>query len=60
MLDLGVEKGIIAKNGNSYAYGEEKLGVGRENAKDFLRQNQKLIAQIKQDIWQKVKEEIKK
>ncbi|PIZ99396.1 MAG: recombinase RecA [Candidatus Komeilibacteria bacterium CG_4_10_14_0_2_um_filter_37_10] len=60
VLDLGVEKGIIAKNGNSYAYGEEKLGVGRENAKDFLRQNQKLIAQIKQDIWQKVKEEIKK
>lgn len=59
VLDLGVEKGIIAKSGNSYTYAEEKLGVGRENAKDFLRGNQKLIEKIKKDIWEKIRAEIK-
>lgn len=57
VLDLGVEKGIIKKAGNSYSYGEEKLGVGRENAKDFLRNNKKLLAKIKEDIWTEVKKE---
>ena len=46
---------MVAKSGNSYAYGENKLGVGRENAKQFLRENPKLIDQIKKDVWVKVK-----
>ncbi len=37
MLDLGVVVGSLDKRGNSYAYGEEKLGVGREVAKQYLR-----------------------
>ncbi len=55
LLDLGVEYGVITKSGNSYSFGEEKLGVGRENAKAFLRENSKLIKEIKKQIWQKVK-----
>jgi recombination protein RecA len=49
-IDLGVELGVIKKSGNSYAYGEIKLGVGRENAKAFLRQNPKALKDIKKDI----------
>ena len=54
-LDTGVQFGIIEKSGNSYNFGENKLGVGRETAKDFLRANPKLIAEIKKKVWEKVK-----
>ncbi len=54
-LDTGVQFGIIEKSGNSYNFGENKLGVGRETAKDFLRANPKLIAEIKKKVWDKVK-----
>jgi len=50
LLDLGTEKGTVTKSGNSYSYGEIKLGVGRENAKAFLRQNPKLIKEIRAAI----------
>ncbi|MFH2063063.1 MAG: recombinase RecA [bacterium] len=49
-LDQGVEHGVIAKSGNSYSYGETKLGVGRENAKAFLKADPKLIAKIKKEV----------
>ncbi len=39
LLDLGVEEGIVQKSGAWYNYGEERLGQGREAAKDFLREN---------------------
>ena len=55
MLDTGIGYGIIQKNGNSYSYGEEKLGVGRENAKTYLKDNPKMMKQIKKEIWQQVK-----
>ena len=54
-LDAGVAYGVISKSGNSYTFGEEKLGVGRENAKAFLKENPKLIAEIKKQVWVKVK-----
>jgi len=47
MLDIGVELGTIEKRGNSYLFGEERLGVGRENAKQFLRENPKLLKDIR-------------
>lgn len=56
IVDRGVLEGVINKAGNSYSYGEEKLGVGRENAKRFLRENPKLIKEIGRKIWEKVKE----
>ena len=56
-LDIGVEKGVIKKSGNSYTFGEEKLGVGRETVKGYLRANPKLINEIKKKVWEKVKED---
>jgi recombination protein RecA len=50
MVDLGTELGVVKKNGNSYTYGENKLGVGRENAKAFLRANPKIMKDIKKEI----------
>lgn len=55
ILDTGLAFGVINKSGNSYSYGETKLGVGRENAKTYLRENPKLIAEMKKKIWQEYK-----
>lgn len=54
MLDVGVAANVILKSGNTYLFGEEKLGVGRENAKDFLRQNPKIISALRKKIWDAV------
>lgn len=56
VLDLGVEYNVIEKSGNSYSYGEEKFGVGRETAKQYLRENKKLIGKLKKEIWKAAKE----
>ena len=45
---------MIDKKGNSYNYGEEKLGVGRETAKKYLRDNPKLISEIRDKVWEVV------
>ncbi|MFA6027726.1 MAG: recombinase RecA [Patescibacteria group bacterium] len=50
ILDTGVQFGVITKTGNTYAYKENKLGVGRENAKAFLKENPKLIKEIRKDV----------
>ncbi len=50
-LDTGVAYGAVSKNGNSYSYKDTKLGVGREQAKSFLRSNPELIKSIQSDIW---------
>ena len=55
LLDAGVELGVIAKSGNTYSFGEEKLGVGRENAKTTLRERPDLMKDIRKkcmDAWQ--------
>jgi len=57
VLDLGVAEGIVNKSGNSYSYADTKLGVGRENAKKFLKENMKITREIAGKIWTKVKEE---
>jgi len=54
-LDTGVNYGVIKKSGNTYLYGEMKLGVGREVAKDYLKQNPKVIKEIKNAVWEKVR-----
>lgn len=50
LLDTGVTSGIIVKNGNSYGFGDEKLGVGRETAKQYLRANPKLMETVRKQI----------
>lgn len=55
LIDTGVLYKVVQKSGNSYSFGEEKLGVGREKAKQFLRENPKLMKQIEKQIWEVVK-----
>ncbi len=52
LLDLGVDTEIIDKRGSYYYYGKDelRLGQGRENAKDFLRENQDATAEIEAQI----------
>ncbi len=56
VIDTGLTWEILTKSGNSYSYGEEKLGVGRENVRMFLRDNKKMMEKIKNEVWKKVKE----
>jgi len=46
ILDLGTQLEIITKRGAFYSYGDIRLGQGRENAKEFLKQNQDLANEI--------------
>jgi recombination protein RecA len=46
LVDLGVEHKLIDKSGAWYAYGELRLGQGRENAKQFLRENPELADEL--------------
>lgn len=50
LLDVGVEMATITKSGNSYSFGEIKLGVGRENAKTFLKQDKELMKKVRKQV----------
>ena len=39
LLDLGVDEGIVEKSGSWYSYNDERIGQGRENARQFLKEN---------------------
>ena len=54
LLDLGVELGLIKKSGTWYSLGEERLGQGREAAKEYLRQHPELSSTLAEKIKQKV------
>ncbi|MFZ2154287.1 MAG: recombinase RecA [Candidatus Moraniibacteriota bacterium] len=54
LLDTGVKLEVIKKSGNSYTYGEEKLGTGREKAKAYLKENKKLFEVIAKDVMKAV------
>jgi len=56
LVDLGVEWDVIKKSGNSYYYGNEKLGIGRENAKASLRLQPAMMAEIREKIIAKWRE----
>jgi recombination protein RecA len=50
LLDLAVDKRIIEKSGAWFAYGGERLGQGRENAKQFLKDNPEIHKAIEEKI----------
>ncbi len=54
LLDLAVVYEIIDKRGSFYSYGEERLGQGRESAKEFLRDNSEMAEAIETQIREKV------
>jgi len=50
IIDMGVEAKIIDKSGAWYAYNGEKIGQGRDNAREFLRENAELAAEIENKV----------
>jgi len=50
LLDLAVKADIIKKMGSWYSYNEEKIGQGRENAKQYLKDNEKFMLKIKKEV----------
>ncbi len=59
ILDTGVKYEVINKKGNSYSFGEIKLGVGREKAKTTLKADPKLEQVIRKKVYQKLEEKEK-
>lgn len=50
ILDAAVTSDIIKKSGSWYSYGEHKLGQGRENSKEFLRENPEICLEIEKKV----------
>lgn len=54
LIDLGVEHKILEKSGTWFSYKGERLGQGRENAKQFLRDNPDIAKNIEEEIREKL------
>jgi recombination protein RecA len=54
LIDLGVEQGIVRKSGAWYTYEGDQLGQGKENARNFLRENEDVANEIEKRIKEKL------
>ena len=54
LLDVGIEQEVVQKSGAWFAYGDERLGQGRENAKQFLKNNEDTRERITNEIYDKL------
>ena len=50
LVDLGVKAGVVEKSGSWFSYGDERIGQGRENAKQFLKDNTDIAYEIEDKI----------
>jgi recombination protein RecA len=50
VLDLAVERNMVEKSGTWYAFGGQRIGQGRENAKQFLKENPKVLEQMEKEV----------
>jgi recombination protein RecA len=57
VLDTAVKHEVVKKSGNSFLFGETKLGVGRESAKAFLKEHLDVLETIAGEIMKKTREE---
>ncbi len=55
LLDLGSERGLIRKSGAWYAYKDDRIGQGRENAKQYLKENPALAAELDAKLRQELR-----
>lgn len=53
IIDLGTQLELVTKRGAFFSYGDIRLGQGRENAKEFLRQNPEITAEIEAGVRQR-------
>ena len=56
ILDLAVQHEIVGKSGAFFKYNDETIGQGRDKAKEYLKQNQDVLAEIDAKVREKVKE----
>lgn len=54
-IDTALEYQVVNKSGNTFQFKSEKIGVGREAAKQFLREHPEMLADIREQVWQVVK-----
>jgi len=54
LIDLGVEHGLVEKSGAWFAYEKEKIGQGKDAAKQYLKENPKIAAKIEKDLRAKL------
>lgn len=54
IIECGVKYEVVKKSGAFYSYGEEKLGQGRENAKNYLKENPKTAKKIETEVLKKL------
>src|SRR5688500_18031007 len=54
LLDVGIEHDVVRKSGAWFAYGDERLGQGRENAKQFLKENHEVRERIIDEVYDKL------
>ncbi|MCL6558705.1 MAG: recombinase RecA [Firmicutes bacterium] len=52
ILDVAAELNIVAKSGAWYSYGDERLGQGRENVKEYLREHADITREVEQKVRQ--------
>ncbi|PIZ55955.1 recombinase RecA [bacterium (Candidatus Torokbacteria) CG_4_10_14_0_2_um_filter_35_8] len=57
IINVASQYGIIKKSGTWFTLGEEKLGQGREAAKQYLREHPKLVRKLEKEIWDLAKKE---
>jgi len=50
VLDLAVERSVVSKSGSWYGYNETRIGQGRENAKQYLKENPDMLAEIENRV----------
>ncbi len=50
LIDMGVERNIVEKSGAWYSYNKERIGQGKDNARQFLRENPAIAADIEKKI----------
>jgi len=50
LIDLGVKSGIIEKSGSWFSYDSQRIGQGKENAREYIKQNPKVAAEIEKKI----------
>jgi recombination protein RecA len=50
IIDMGVNTGVLEKSGSWFNYGKDRIGQGKENVKQFLKDNPKMAAEIEAKI----------
>jgi len=56
LIDTGLQYGVVEKSGNTFSFGETKLGVGREAAKQTLREKPEMLKEIRAKVLEIVRQ----